>query len=262
MTIRYIRGVKSLVSITRDAQGIPTIQADGIHDAYYALGYVHAKDRILLMEYSRALANGTISEIEKMGGAEWDKLAKVVGFGFMADELIKTLPAQYKEYIDSYVAGINSYRLENQYYLLNRSLYKRQLWTASDVLAILIMYDWTNAFLQNKELVFDLPEKFNTAAYKELFPEQFTVFYNPDDKHLVDMLLRIKNMVRDRAGSFNNGFAIATQAGDDSGIILGVSLESSASIYPKWYPVNMIVSGKRIETMSVAGLPFFFSGKN
>jgi penicillin amidase len=39
-------GLRTLVQVTRDAYGIPRIKAQNDADAYFALGVVHAQDRL------------------------------------------------------------------------------------------------------------------------------------------------------------------------------------------------------------------------
>ncbi len=52
------------VIITRDSFGIPHIHAlKNDNDAYYALGYMHARDRLWQIELQRHAVQGTLSEI-------------------------------------------------------------------------------------------------------------------------------------------------------------------------------------------------------
>jgi len=53
-----IEGLNEEVSVYFDAYGIPHIFAENDKDAYLALGYVHAQDRLWQMELIRRLASG------------------------------------------------------------------------------------------------------------------------------------------------------------------------------------------------------------
>ena len=53
--------VDSQITIIRGANGIPGIEASTVKDMYFALGYIHAKDRLDLIEKNRALATGNSS---------------------------------------------------------------------------------------------------------------------------------------------------------------------------------------------------------
>ena len=48
------------VSVRYDERGVPHIQAQNEADMYRALGYVHAQDRLFLMELMRRLEVGVV----------------------------------------------------------------------------------------------------------------------------------------------------------------------------------------------------------
>ena len=58
-----VTGVSAEVTIRRDLVGIPHIEAATESDAYFALGYAHAQDRLWQMEISRRAGAGRLSEI-------------------------------------------------------------------------------------------------------------------------------------------------------------------------------------------------------
>ena len=51
------------VKITYDEFGIPYIDAQNENDAYFALGYAHAQERLFQMEMIRRLSSGKLAEI-------------------------------------------------------------------------------------------------------------------------------------------------------------------------------------------------------
>ncbi len=59
----HIKNIKSNVSIKRDSFGVPHINAENREDAFYALGWTMASDRLFQMEISRRAASGELSEI-------------------------------------------------------------------------------------------------------------------------------------------------------------------------------------------------------
>ena len=56
-------GPRAEIEIVRDAYAVPHIFAETEYDAYFALGFVHAQDRLWQMELRRRLAQGRISEL-------------------------------------------------------------------------------------------------------------------------------------------------------------------------------------------------------
>src|SRR5580698_10593042 len=55
--------ISAPVSIVRDEHGVPHIDALTDADAFYAIGYVQAQDRLWQLELQRHLVQGTLSEV-------------------------------------------------------------------------------------------------------------------------------------------------------------------------------------------------------
>ena len=67
--VQPIKGLAQNVSIRRNALGMPLIETGTFHDALFALGYVHASDRLSQMVSLRLLAQGRLAEM--VGPARW-----------------------------------------------------------------------------------------------------------------------------------------------------------------------------------------------
>ena len=63
------RASSAPVHISRDARGVPTIEAANRADLAFATGFLHAQDRFFEMDLSRRLAAGELSELFGDGGA-------------------------------------------------------------------------------------------------------------------------------------------------------------------------------------------------
>src|SRR5262245_23827925 len=57
-----VAGLRAPVVIVRDRWAIPHIEADRLLDASFALGFVHAQDRLWQMEFERRLGAGRLAE--------------------------------------------------------------------------------------------------------------------------------------------------------------------------------------------------------
>ncbi len=62
------------VEVSFDGYGIPHIYAKNAKDAFHALGYVHAQDRLFQMEMIRRLVSGQLSELVGPNALKTDKL--------------------------------------------------------------------------------------------------------------------------------------------------------------------------------------------
>ena len=58
-----LKGLLEKVEVYFDTYGVPHIYANNQSDAFTALGYVHAQDRLWQMEVMRRIAPGNLSEI-------------------------------------------------------------------------------------------------------------------------------------------------------------------------------------------------------
>ena len=56
-----VAGLDDVVSIHRDAAGVPHIRAETDHDLWFSLGFVHAQDRLFQMDLMRRIGGGRVS---------------------------------------------------------------------------------------------------------------------------------------------------------------------------------------------------------
>ena len=107
-----LKGLHEKVEVKYDAYGIPHIYARNEHDAYMALGYVHAQERLFQMEMIRRVATGTLAEILGPDLLKVDKLFRTLGVAQKSKEFVKqyeALNAPYKIATDAYFGGINEF---------------------------------------------------------------------------------------------------------------------------------------------------------
>lgn len=88
--IQPVKGLAQSVSIRRNALGMPLIETTTFHDALFALGYVHAGDRLSQMVGMRLMAQGRLSEMVGPGALEIDRFMRAVNLKQSADVLYKT----------------------------------------------------------------------------------------------------------------------------------------------------------------------------
>src|SRR5215467_10626804 len=62
-TVSGIPGLTSSVTVTYDERDIPTINCTKSVDCYAVLGFIHARDRLFQMDFSRRAARGKLSEL-------------------------------------------------------------------------------------------------------------------------------------------------------------------------------------------------------
>ena len=132
-----LRGLSGPVTVTRDRWGVPHIRAQASDaDALFALGYVHAQDRLWQMEFQRRVARGQLSEV--LGGAalEQDKFLRTWGFYRAAEAALPALSARTRTLLSAYTAGVNAAISQGKLPLEFRVLgFRPGRWTDVDSLA-------------------------------------------------------------------------------------------------------------------------------
>jgi len=101
--------VSASVEIVRDENGVPHIFAATPDDAYAALGYVHAQDRLWQMETMRRLGAGRLSEIFGTATLPIDRYARTFGLYRLAEAQVARLGPEERRLIDAYARGVNAY---------------------------------------------------------------------------------------------------------------------------------------------------------
>ncbi len=107
-----LAGLGGKVEILRDSLGVPYIVAKSDSDAYYALGFVQAQDRLFQMEIYRRLGEGRLSEILGSKAVPTDELFRTLRFTQMADSLYRDSSPISKNILRWYSKGVNAY-IEN-----------------------------------------------------------------------------------------------------------------------------------------------------
>lgn len=104
-----LAGLDGRVEIVRDAAGVPHIFASTDADAYFALGYVHAQDRMWQMEFQRRIGQGRLSEVLGDATLGTDKFMRTLGIYRASQAGYAGLDPESKGVLDAYAAGVNAW---------------------------------------------------------------------------------------------------------------------------------------------------------
>ena len=152
--------VKQDVKIFRNKYAIPNIVGKTNEDTFFALGYVHAQDRLWQMILLRKTAKGKLSEIFGEKYLESDKLIRTLDIYNNSRNSVKFLSKKTFNLLESYSNGINKRLLDIKNQGLGRGsptlfLFPPQIspWTPADSLAILKLYDLLNNESAKNEVI-------------------------------------------------------------------------------------------------------------
>ncbi|EOY4514625.1 penicillin acylase family protein [Vibrio vulnificus] len=131
------------VTIYRDQNGVPDIQAADKESAMFALGFLHSQDRFFQMDLLRRSASGELAELIGKSGLKLDRQRRLWRLRKQAKQQLGSLDAGQRSILQSYVegvnAGLNALRSRPfEYWLLGTQPEK---WKAEDsLLVIAAMY--------------------------------------------------------------------------------------------------------------------------
>lgn len=103
-----LAGLNAPVEIVRDNANVPHILAKTDHDAYYALGFAHAQDRLWQMIVLRRTAQGRLSEVFGRPTLETDTFLRRLDIYRLALASVEVQDAQTKAALDAYSQGVNA----------------------------------------------------------------------------------------------------------------------------------------------------------
>jgi penicillin amidase len=171
---RVVAGLSHPVEVWRDRYGVPHIFADSLQDAWFALGYVHAQDRMWQMEFTRRLGAGRLAEVMGRPALGADRFFRTLGLYRLAEAQSDSLSPQARGALESYASGINAWldhraaALPPEFMLLG---YEPEPWRVADslvwgrLLAYQLSTNWTTELLRAR-LALRLPK----ALLVELWP--------------------------------------------------------------------------------------------
>jgi len=104
-----IPGLSAPVEVTLDRHGIPYVRAGSEADAWAAIGWLHARDRMFQMELMRRSASGRLSELIGAPGLRLDRYVRLLGLEQAAREDFAGLPEETRAALAAYARGVNAW---------------------------------------------------------------------------------------------------------------------------------------------------------
>ena len=158
----HVNAITNDVQITFDSLGIPQIWATSETDAYFALGFQHAADRLFQMDLTRRIASGRLSEMFGDISHDIDIENRAVGHYRLARKALGELSEHDRLRLEAYVNGVNQYVLTNPSLPFEYRFLPVEFtpWTIEDCLTILSFQCWYSNSLMNRDRFYvDLAKK-------------------------------------------------------------------------------------------------------
>lgn len=137
-------GLGAAVDVVRDREGVPHIFARSERDGWFAMGYVHAQDRLWQMEFQRRVAQGRLAEILGERAFPVDRLMRTLGIAPMAERIVERLDPDTRANAQAYAAGVNAFLAGDPVLPVEFQAFriKPQPWTPADTMGWLLVMAW------------------------------------------------------------------------------------------------------------------------
>jgi len=266
------------VQIVRDEHGVPTVSAARDEDVYFAMGYVHAQDRMWQLEFQRRVARGRMSEVVGKDAIFQDAWMRTLGIHRSARAAWDHLSEPSKRSLTAYADGVNAWLSEKhtlpiEFRLLN---VRPEPWSPIDSLA------WSKIFALNLAGNLDR-ETAKYVAQQILSPEQAEFFFSngkevprrladtrKPDRAQVAGMASLGSMQRSLerelmiGGAYvgSNAWVVSGALTGNGSTILANDPHLGLQMPSVWYPV--IQQGNRLQAsgMTLVGLPVIIFGQN
>jgi penicillin amidase len=167
-------GLSAPVRIVRDRNSIPHIYAASENDAHFALGFVHAQDRLWQMEMNRRIAAGRLAEFLGAAAVDFDRSLRTLGVYVQAERMFLNLDVKTKTAFEAYASGVNAFLatrdrpLPPEFILLGVT---PEPWRPVDSIAWGRMMAWSLSANWREELArFELARTLDARQIGELLP--------------------------------------------------------------------------------------------
>lgn len=172
----HIPGLLNRVDVRYDSRGVPHIFAVTEEDAYRALGYVVARDRLFQMDVQTRAASGRLTELVGARALAMDQQVRELGMTRAAETKLKALDptSPSRKLIDAYASGVNAYidalspaDYPVEYKLLNA---RPERWSAINSIHLLNRMGWTLASGDPERILARAAAVVGRTAAAALFP--------------------------------------------------------------------------------------------
>ncbi len=260
-------GLKAPVTVARDEYGVPRLVAANADDAYFALGFIHAQDRLWQMEMQRRLGAGRLAEVIGEKALPTDKFMRTLGLHQLAEQSFQLLVPEVRHALESYAAGVNAYLTHHSGPLPAEFLLLRftpEPWKPADslvwgrLMALQLSGNWWDKLLRARLLRL-LPPAQVTDLWPA-YPHGGPTTLGLSDELLDHMLGAIPDSLRPRLAS--NLWVVSGDRSETGKPLLANDphLDFQAPIL--WYLAVIEAPGLALSGATVPGVPFHLLGHN
>lgn len=259
--------------VTRDQHGVPHISADTEQDAYFAMGYVHAQDRLWQLSVQQLMIQGRFSEFFGEQTVDLDMFSRFLNLDRIGQQLLEELSSEELQLLEAYTHGINQFiDRGSRAYPIEFSLTSVTPleWEPHHVLAMFKLKEWNQSTSEANLVSLLISQNVPSHIWQELFPdalvppeESITQF----NKQPVLELIRASRDAQRTLGwepspSGSNAWIVGGQHTSSGYPVVAADPHSSLTIPSPWYEMVLHVNNESVGGFTMPGIPAFLIGRN
>ena len=265
-------GPDRAIAFMRDAQGYPTVKARDLTEGTFALGYLHARDRLVQITLTGLAARGELMSV--LGDVPIARLidhsSRALGLGRDLQEQVRQCAPESRALLNAYANGFNAALRDRSYPLLLRLLgVPRAPFSAERVLEIyrFVSYFGLTSMTVSTELV--IAELAARGAPRRVFDRLLGPNAQGIDLEALQAL-RIPKALSffDSAASGStqagsNAFAVSAQRSSTGGALLMGEFHMEVGKFPPLlYAADLdFADGSYLCGITIPGCPWFAAGR-
>ena len=262
-----LKNISEEVTVYFDDIGVPHINAQNQKDAYVALGYVHAQDRLWQMELIRRIAAGRLSEIFGKDLLRIDRFFMGLGIEEAANKTIANLDRTTEAYIltQSYLDGVNQF-IEDGKTPLEFTLVgvEKEKYTLKDIYNVFGYMSFSFAVAHKTDpLLTEIKDKLGASYLKELLgshSENLTINRNNVSEKVDFVFSNSVSGIMDQlpVSPFigSNSWVIAPEKTKNGKVIFANDPHIAYSQPSVWYQNHIKTPDYEIYGFNIALMPF------
>ena len=267
-----INNLSDEVTVYFDEIGVPHINAKNQKDAYIALGYVHAQDRLWQMELIRRIAPGRLSEIFGKDLLETDVFFAGLGIEEASEKSIAKLDTTSEAYLMSmaYLEGVNQYLNEGKMPIeFDLVGIKKEKYTLKDIYNVFGYMSFSFAVAHKTDpLLTEIKEKLGAPYFNELmsaFDKNLTINkteIQPIKAEMSKAVSKIMDNLPVSAFIGSNSWVIAPEKTKNGKVLFANDPHIGFAQPSVWYQNHIKTPDYEIYGYNIALMPFPLLGHN
>jgi penicillin amidase len=273
----------STTEIVRDASNVPHLFGASDHDTLFALGYVHAQDRLWQMMMLRRTAQGRLSELFGEKTLSIDMVIRRLGIYRAAQRSLSVLRPDTLDKLEAYSLGVNARLSEINFGKLGRGapeffIFSNVIapWDPADSLAIIKLIGLQNSsHLQSEVLRARVSLVLRDDRLKDILPDtpgtgvaelnDFAVLFPSIEKHQPSKLMEQSAMSPFKAMALSgasNAWAAVPGRSASQGSLLANDPHVGLTAPSIWYLARLELATGGVIGGTIPGLPVILVGRS